>query len=71
MKPPLSKRHWMILKIMKRFDEAISKYTEAVDILKTLHKGPHTDTADALYYLAYCYYRTDEDVKAWVESLKF
>lgn len=55
----------MILKIMKRFDEAISKYTEAVDILKTLHKGPHTDTADALYYLAYCYYRTDEDVKAY------
>jgi len=54
-----------ILKVLERFDEAISKYTEAVDILKTLHNAPHIDTADALYDLAYCYYRTDDDVNAY------
>lgn len=54
-----------IQKIMEHYDEAISNYVEALDIYRNLHKSPNKDIADTLYELGYCYYRSDDDVRAY------
>ena len=55
----------IIQKIVEHFDEAIINFKKALDIYRGLYKGVNQDAADTLFDLAYCYYMSNDYIRAY------
>lgn len=55
----------IIQKIVEHFDEAIINFKKALDIYRGLYKGVNQDVADTLFDLAYCYYMSNDYIRAY------